>query len=72
MQNPEKPPAIDWAFYKSRVPVAGMVDNFQKQYGALNIPYPADTVSSKIDAQEKEIKADIEKHKAESNQRIVE
>lgn len=72
MANPEKAPAIDWAFYKSRVPIAGMVDDFQKQYGALSIPFPPDTMSSKVDAQEKEIKADIEKFKSESNVRIEE
>lgn len=72
LANPEKPPAIDWAFYKSRVPVAGMVDDFQKQYAALTIPYPPDTISSQIDTQEKEIKADIQKFKAESNARIAE
>ncbi|XP_023012450.1 ATP synthase subunit d, mitochondrial [Leptinotarsa decemlineata] len=72
MANPEKPPVIDWAFYKSRVPVAGMVDDFQKQYGGLTIPFPADTVSSQIDAQEKEIKNDIAKFKTESNARIEE
>lgn len=49
-----------------------MVDEFQKQYSALTIPYPPDTVSSQIDAQEKEIKRDIEKFKSESNVRIAE
>ncbi|KAF7264183.1 ATP synthase, subunit D [Rhynchophorus ferrugineus] len=72
LAQPEKAPAIDWAFYKQRVPVAGMVDEFQKQYAALTIPYPPDTVSNQIDAQEKELKADIEKFKAESNARIAE
>lgn len=28
---PEKPPAIDWAFYKAHVAKAGMVDEFQKK-----------------------------------------
>ncbi|KAJ8958121.1 hypothetical protein NQ318_006050 [Aromia moschata] len=70
--NPEKAPAIDWAFYKERVPIAGMVDDFQKQYGALTIPFPPDTISSQLDAQEKEIKADVEKFKADSNARIAE
>ncbi|KAG5863936.1 hypothetical protein JTB14_009150 [Gonioctena quinquepunctata] len=72
MANPEKPPAIDWTFYKTRIPVPGMVDEFQKQYGALTIPFPSDTVSSQVDAQEKEIKNDIEKFKTESNARIAE
>ncbi|CAH1155320.1 unnamed protein product [Phaedon cochleariae] len=72
LANPEQPPAIDWSFYKSKVPIAGMVDEFQKQYSALKIPFPADTVSSLIDAQEKEIKSDIEKFKTDSNARIAE
>ncbi|RZC34870.1 ATP synthase subunit d, mitochondrial [Asbolus verrucosus] len=71
LANPEKLPEIDWTFYKSRVPVAGMVDNFQKQYAALNIPYPPDTVSPQVDSLEKEIKSDIEKFKKESNVRIA-
>ncbi|CAH1959817.1 unnamed protein product [Acanthoscelides obtectus] len=72
LANPEKPPAIDWSFYKQKVPVAGMVEEFQKQYSALNIPYPPDTVQSQLEAQDKEIKSDIEKFKAESNSRIAE
>ena len=34
-------PAIDFGNY-SKVTVPGMVDNFQKQYAALQIPYPSD------------------------------
>ena len=55
MANPEKPPQVDWAFYKSRVPIAGMVDDFQKKYEALQIPFPADNVTSQIEQQEKEV-----------------
>lgn len=55
MANPENPPKIDWEFYKAKVPVPGMVDTFQKKYETLQIPYPQDTVSSLIDAQEKEV-----------------
>ncbi|XP_056636216.1 ATP synthase subunit d, mitochondrial [Diorhabda carinulata] len=72
MSNPEQAPAIDWAFYKSKVPVAGMVDEFQKQYSALSIPYPPDTIKPQLDSLEKEIKSDIEKFKSESNTRIAE
>jgi F-type H+-transporting ATPase subunit d len=54
MANPETAPKIDWAFYKSRVAVTGMVDNFQKHYEALKIAYPADTVTPQVEAQAKE------------------
>ncbi|KAL1517326.1 hypothetical protein ABEB36_001103 [Hypothenemus hampei] len=72
LSQPEKPPAINWDYYKQRVPVAGMVDEFQKRYTSLNIPYPPDTMVGQLDAQEKEIKSDIEKFKNESNVRIQE
>lgn len=49
-----------------------MVAEFEKQYSALSIPYPPDTVSSQIDAQADSIKSDIEKFKVESNARIEE
>lgn len=54
LANPENPPKIDWAAYKNKVPIPGMVDSFQKTYESMKIPYPQDTVSSKIDAQEQE------------------
>jgi F-type H+-transporting ATPase subunit d len=54
LANPEAAPKIDWAYYKTRVAVPGMVETFQKQYEALKIPYPADTVTSQVEAQEKE------------------
>ncbi|KAK9502545.1 hypothetical protein O3M35_011305 [Rhynocoris fuscipes] len=69
--NPENPPQIDWAYYKKTVPIPGMVDTFQKQYESLTIPYPPDTVSSQIDAQEQQIKKDIEAFKAASNSKIA-
>ncbi|ENN73621.1 ATP synthase subunit d, mitochondrial [Dendroctonus ponderosae] len=71
LAQPEKPPAINWDLYKQKVPIAGMVDEFQKKYSALSIPFPPDTVSGQLNAQEKEIQADIEKFKTESNARIA-
>lgn len=72
MANPETPPKIDWAAYKGKVPVAGMVDNFQKQYEALKVPYPADTVSAHVDQQKSTVQKEIESFKAASNNRISE
>ena len=70
--NPETAPKLDWAFYKARVPIAGMVDKFQKEYEAIKIPFPADTVSSQIDAQASEVKKEVEEFKVSSEARIAE
>ncbi|XP_052861335.1 ATP synthase subunit d, mitochondrial [Anopheles cruzii] len=69
--NPETAPKIDWAFYKKNVPVAGMVDKFQKAYEALQIPYPADNVSKLVEAQEKEVQQEIAKFVKASEARIA-
>lgn len=70
--NPETPPKIDWSAYKAKVPIAGMVDTFQKHYEALKIPYPADTVSGQIDQQKSEIEKEVTAFIASSNSRIAE
>lgn len=70
LANPEEAPKIDWAMYKKNVAVAGMVDSFQKSYEALKIPYPADNVSSQVDAQAKEVDSEIQKFVSDSNARI--
>jgi len=49
-----------------------MVDEFEKQYKALSIPYPPNPKVSELDALEKEIKSDIAKFKSESDARIAE
>lgn len=48
-----------------------MVDNFQKQYEALKIPYPSDTMTAKVEAQWGEIKKAIESFVQESNKNIA-
>lgn len=70
--NPETPPKIDWAAYKKTVPVAGMVDNFQKQYEALKVPYPADTITSQVDQQKQSVQKEIEQFVSSSKSRISE
>merc|ERR1712088_733778 len=50
-QLPEALPAIDFAGYKGRVSQA-MVDDFEKKYKALDIPYPKDTAQGEIAAEE--------------------
>ncbi|XP_051244362.1 ATP synthase subunit d, mitochondrial [Dicentrarchus labrax] len=51
---PEKPPAIDWSYYRSAVAKAGMVDEFEKKFNALTVPEPVDTQTALINAQEVE------------------
>jgi len=51
---PEAPKAIDWAYYNQNIIKPNMVEDFQKKYGALSIPYPKDTKSAAIDAKERE------------------
>ncbi|XP_053186772.1 ATP synthase subunit d, mitochondrial-like [Scomber japonicus] len=51
---PETPATIDWSLYRSTVAKAGMVDEFEKKFKALQIPEAADTQTSAINAQEAE------------------
>nr|XP_014094486.2 ATP synthase subunit d, mitochondrial [Bactrocera oleae]XP_014094487.2 ATP synthase subunit d, mitochondrial [Bactrocera oleae]XP_014094488.2 ATP synthase subunit d, mitochondrial [Bactrocera oleae]XP_014094489.2 ATP synthase subunit d, mitochondrial [Bactrocera oleae] len=71
LANPENPPQINWAHYKQLIPVAGMVDTFQKQYEALKVPYPVDNVTPQVEAEIKETKTEIESFKKGSQSRIA-
>ncbi|GBP19492.1 ATP synthase subunit d, mitochondrial [Eumeta japonica] len=71
MANPSEAPKIDWAKYKQLVPITGMVDKFQKQYEALKIPFPSDTLTSKVEAQKAEVKRAIEEFIKASNANIA-
>lgn len=70
--NPENAPKIDWDAYRKSVPIAGMVDAFQKQYEALKVPYPADSMSAQVDAQKQQAQKEIENFISASKNRIAE
>lgn len=67
---PEKPPAINWDAYKKTVPVAGLVDKFQKEFEALKVPQPKDTATVTVEGQEKDMDNKVSKFVVESNNRI--
>ncbi|XP_061685962.1 ATP synthase subunit d, mitochondrial [Syngnathoides biaculeatus] len=68
---PESPMAIDWSYYKSAVAKAGMVDEFEKKFKALQIPQPVDTQTSAINEQEAEADKDATSYIEASKARIA-
>nr|XP_061792287.1 ATP synthase subunit d, mitochondrial-like isoform X2 [Nerophis lumbriciformis] len=68
---PESPVAIDWSFYKTAVAKAGMVDEFEKKFKALQIPQPVDTQTTAINAQEVEADKDAQAYVEASKARIA-
>lgn len=49
---PSEPLKIDWAAYKSKITIPGLVENFEKSYNAVKIPYPEDKYTAAIDKTE--------------------
>merc|ERR1712080_784394 len=69
---PEAAPKIDFATYKSKIAVPGMVDEFQKKYEALQIPYPKDNATAALDSQLVAKKAEYTNFVAASEAKIAE
>ena len=60
MANPEEPPKIDWSYYKANVANKTLVEQFEKQYAALKLPYPDDKGAyAKIEAEKKKLVRDL-------------
>ncbi|MEE6472265.1 hypothetical protein FKM82_009558 [Ascaphus truei] len=67
---PAKPPTIDWAYYRSTIAKAGMVEEFEKKFSAVTVPEPKDTQTEKINAQEQESNKNAVTYAQESNIRV--
>merc|ERR1712088_100264 len=67
-QLPDSLPAIDFAAYRGRIAPA-MVDDFEKKYKGLEIPYPKDTTAAELAGEGAKQKAAYEKYVAESQAR---
>ncbi|KAK2586794.1 hypothetical protein KPH14_011819 [Odynerus spinipes] len=70
MANPETTPQINWEYYRKNITIPGLVDKFKKEYESLKIPYPEDKYTSLVDAEEKNVVADIEKFRVECDSDI--
>ncbi|KAJ1531515.1 hypothetical protein ONE63_000190 [Megalurothrips usitatus] len=69
---PEKPPAIDWATYKTKLSNPAFVDAIKQKYEALQIPYPKSNVDSDINNQEQELVSENQKKVQSISEKIKE
>ncbi|TMS22844.1 ATP synthase subunit d, mitochondrial, partial [Larimichthys crocea] len=69
---PETAAAIDWSYYRTAVAKAGMVDEFEKKFKALQIPEPVDTQTNAINAQEVEANKSATAYIEASKARVAE
>ncbi|KAL5970480.1 ATP synthase subunit d mitochondrial [Taenia solium] len=61
---PEKLPEVNWEYYQKVVSVPGLVENFKKEYMALQVALPTDSksVGKSVDAQATMMSALVKKH----------
>ncbi|KAK2176860.1 hypothetical protein NP493_625g01065 [Ridgeia piscesae] len=72
-QFPEELPKIDWAMYKSKIAMPGIVDTFEKAYQSVSVPYPKDKANTKakVDAEQKDAAAVSAKEIAKAREEIA-
>lgn len=57
LDNPEKPPSIDWNSFKALVGDKSLIDRLEKSYNAYAVPYPKTNLSQSVDAQQRFVTA---------------
>merc|ERR1712018_521085 len=67
---PEAPPKIDFAAYANKIAVSGLVEEFQKKYESLEIPYPKENLTATFDQLGAQKKVEYEKFVAASKANI--
>ncbi|KAK6634222.1 hypothetical protein RUM44_004830 [Polyplax serrata] len=73
MSHPAELPKLDWAYYKSKIALPGMVDAMKNGYETVKIPYPGDQgYFAKIDKQLQELKNDHKADMAEMSKSLAE
>lgn len=70
LANPAEMPKIDWEAYRKLIPDSNLVDKFKSEMEKFKVPYPQDTMTSKIEEQWKSIQKDIEAYCAEHDKEI--
>ena len=64
------PPPLDFTWVSNTTYFSAMVDDFEKKYKALDIPYPKDTTTAEIAAEEAKQVAAFNKFVTESKARL--
>merc|ERR1711981_573707 len=67
---PEAAPKIDFAAYANKIAVSGLVEEFQKKYESLEIPYPKESLTATFDQLGAQKKVEYEKFVAASKANI--
>ncbi|KAL3877228.1 hypothetical protein ACJMK2_034964 [Sinanodonta woodiana] len=71
---PAAMPKIDFAFYRSKLSSSAMVDQFEKAYSGMSVPYPTDkdNILAGVDKEEQKAAVDTKAYVAELKKEIEE
>ena len=72
LSYPENPPQINFKEYESKVRDPKLVQQLEKAYKSVKIPYPKDNLSHEVDEQEAEFKKQADTYFELANTKILE